>query len=125
MAPEKRIKLDKSLNLDNAMPPPPPIQKPLQKEEENAVQNDISTIQSEVEKKLEIQKESNRDVMETITVAAFRRINDRIKRPPLPSKRSKASISMIQCPKCWKQNASNLNVDVNSQRHGPITATRR
>ena len=48
------------------MLPPPPIQKPMQKEEENAAQNDISTIQSEVEKKLEIQKENNRDVMETI-----------------------------------------------------------
>ena len=71
-APEKRIKLDKSSNLDNAMPPPPPIQKPMQKEEENAVQNDISTIQSEVEKKLEIQKENNRDVMETITVNALK-----------------------------------------------------
>lgn len=70
-APEKRIKLDKSSNLDNAMPPPPPIQKPMQKEEENAAQNDISTIQSEVEKKLEIQKENNRDVMETITVNAL------------------------------------------------------
>ena len=53
------------------MPPPPPIQKPMQKEEENAAQNDISTIQSEVEKKLEIQKENNRDVMETITVNAL------------------------------------------------------
>lgn len=44
----------------------------MQKEEENAAQNDISTIQSEVEKKLEIQKENNRDVMETITVNALK-----------------------------------------------------
>lgn len=70
-APEKRIKLDKGNSLDNAMPPPPPMPKSVQREEENVVQNDISTIQSEVEKKLEIQKESNRDVMEKITVNAL------------------------------------------------------
>ena len=106
------------------MLPPPPIQKTVQKEEENVVQNDISTIQSEVEKKLELQKESNRDVMETITVIASSRINSRISQHLLPSKRSKASISMIQSPKCTLLYLNSL-WDANFQRHGPITVTRR
>lgn len=52
------------------MPPPPPVVKPSQKEEQETSQDIISTIQSEVEKKLELQHESNRDVMETVTVNA-------------------------------------------------------
>lgn len=69
-APEKRIKLEKPVNLDESMPPPPPVVKPSQKEEQETSQDIISTIQSEVEKKLELQHESNRDVMETVTVNA-------------------------------------------------------
>lgn len=69
-APEKRIKLEKPVNLDESMPPPPPVVKPSQKVEQETSQDIISTIQSEVEKKLELQHENNRDVMETVTVNA-------------------------------------------------------
>ena len=63
-APEKRLKLDKGADFDSAMPPPPP-----KKTAENPPSL-VKVIQSEVEEKLEKQRQDNRDIMETVTVNA-------------------------------------------------------
>ena len=56
------MKLDKGADFDSAMPPPPP---------KKTVENPpslVKVIQSEVEAKLEKQRQDNRDIMETVTV---------------------------------------------------------
>ena len=61
-APEKRLKLDTGADFDSAMPPPPP-----KKTAENPPSL-VKVIQSEVEEKLEKQRQDNRDIMEPVTV---------------------------------------------------------
>ena len=55
-APEKRIHIGKDSLEQEEMPPPPPVKSVL------------SSIQSEVEKKIEKQKEENGDVMDKVCV---------------------------------------------------------
>lgn len=65
VAPEKRLKLEKSDplgSLEGAMPPPPPKETPV-----GGQTSLIKTIQSEVEEKLDRQKQENRDIMDTVT----------------------------------------------------------
>ena len=65
VAPEKRLKLEKSDplgSLEGAMPPPPPKETPVG--EQTSL---VKTIQSEVEEKLDRQKQENRDIMDTVT----------------------------------------------------------
>ena len=68
VAPEKRLKLEKSDplgSLEGAMPPPPPKETPV-----GGQTSLVKTIQSEVEEKLDRQKQENRDIMDTVTVIA-------------------------------------------------------
>lgn len=79
-APEKRIRIEKPVIIQQEMPPPPSVH-PTPESLDSLVASPaplappsvssaslITTIQGEVEQKLEKQKEDNRDVMETVTV---------------------------------------------------------
>ena len=56
MVPEKRVHIEKDSLEQEEMPPPPPMKSVL------------TSIQNEVEKKLEKQKEENGDVMDKVCV---------------------------------------------------------
>lgn len=75
--PEKRVRVEKPATIQQEMPPPPPVQptpepmNPLPTSSAPLTTSSaslITTIQGEVEQKLEQQKKENRDVMETVTV---------------------------------------------------------
>ena len=75
--PEKRVRVEKPATIQQEMLPPPPVQptpepmNPLPTSSAPLTTSSaslITTIQGEVEQKLEQQKKENRDVMETVTV---------------------------------------------------------